>query len=251
MNRTDRLYALVEELRAAAPRSRTAAQLAAVFEVSVRTVERDLLALQEAGVPIWAQPGPGGGYTIDPARTLPPVNFTAAEAAAVAVALGTPGSTPLAQAARTALHKLMAAMAATEADAARQLARRVHALAPTPAAASAVPAALERALVDRRVVTFGYEDRFGGITVREVEPSGLVGIEGSWYLVGHCRLRLDTRVFRVDRIRRLRVLDERAPERPPSAPPDLEGLVRLPNLLEEDLGIPDRGLSPAPLKVSA
>ena len=251
MNRTDRLYALVEELRAAAPRARTAARLAERFEVSVRTIERDLLALQEAGVPIWAQPGPGGGYTIDPTRTLPPVNFTPAEAAAIAVALAAPGATPLAQAARTALHKLLAAMAVPDAEAARQLAQRVQTLGSAPSPASTVPAALEAAVVDHRVVTFGYEDRSGGATVREVEPVGLVGVNGSWYLVGHCRLRCDTRVFRVDRIRGLRALDERAPDRPPSQPPAIEGLVRIPSLLEEELGNPDRGLSPAPLKVSA
>jgi len=62
MNRTDRLYALVEELRARAPRTMRAAELATQFEVSTRTIERDLLALQEAGVPIWVRPGPGGGF---------------------------------------------------------------------------------------------------------------------------------------------------------------------------------------------
>ena len=62
MNRTDRLYALVEELRAVSPRPRSARWLAARFEVSSRTVERDIAALQEAGVPIWAEPGRTGGY---------------------------------------------------------------------------------------------------------------------------------------------------------------------------------------------
>src|SRR4029078_947831 len=72
MNRTDRLYALVEELRARAPRTMRAVELAQRFSVSTRTIERDLLALQEAGVPIWAQPGPGGGYRLDVGTTLPP-----------------------------------------------------------------------------------------------------------------------------------------------------------------------------------
>ncbi|GAA3354363.1 HTH domain-containing protein [Saccharopolyspora gregorii] len=54
MNRTDRLYALVEELRAVAPRPRSAGWLAKRFEVSTRTVERDIAALQQSGVPIWA-----------------------------------------------------------------------------------------------------------------------------------------------------------------------------------------------------
>lgn len=232
MNRTDRLYALVEELRAVAPRLRTAAQLAARFEVSLRTIERDLLALQEAGVPIWAQPGPGGGYAIDPAHTLPPVNFTAAEATAIAVALAAPGATPLPRAARSALQKLVAAMAGPDAEAARGLSRRVVSVGPPASAAAAVPGALERAIVDGRVVSIEYEDKSGSTTAREVEPAGLVGVEDRWYLVGHCRLRGDTRVFRADRVRRAHVLDEAAPLRTAPGPPELEGLVARPNLLE-------------------
>jgi predicted DNA-binding transcriptional regulator YafY len=87
MNRTERLYALVEELRARAPRTMRAAELAARFAVSTRIIERDLLALQEAGVPIWAQPGPGGGYGLDVDTTLPPLNQTPDEAVALATAL--------------------------------------------------------------------------------------------------------------------------------------------------------------------
>ncbi|MFF5178260.1 helix-turn-helix transcriptional regulator [Micromonospora sp. NPDC000316] len=60
MNRTDRLYALVEELRAISPRPRSARWLARHFDVSTRTVERDITALQGAGVPIWAEPGRAG-----------------------------------------------------------------------------------------------------------------------------------------------------------------------------------------------
>ena len=70
MNRTDRLYALVEELRAIAPRPRSARQLAEHYEVSTRTVERDILALQESGVPIYAETGRWGGYAIDKAKAL-------------------------------------------------------------------------------------------------------------------------------------------------------------------------------------
>ncbi|MGI5454418.1 helix-turn-helix transcriptional regulator [Streptomyces sp. CA-249302] len=80
MNRTDRLYALVEEPRAAAPRPCSARTLAARFEVSVRTIERDLAALQQSGVPVYAEPGRRGGYALDRQRTLPPLTITPAEA---------------------------------------------------------------------------------------------------------------------------------------------------------------------------
>lgn len=231
VNRTDRLYALVEELRAVAPRSRSAWELARRFEVSVRTIERDLSALQQAGVPIYATPGRGGGYAVDVSRTLPPLNFTPAEATAVAVALARPGVTPLAQAARTALHKLVAAMADADAAAAQALVRRVHVMTP-PAAGMAVTADIERALVDGLVVEVDYEDKSGTTTSRRIEPVGFVGVEDRWYLVGWCRLREDQRVFRVDRFLRIRVLDERAPPRAPIEPPELEGLVARKTLLE-------------------
>src|SRR5579871_848960 len=112
MNRTERLYALVEELRARAPGLVQARSLAAHFEVTTRTIERDLLALQEAGVPIWAQPGRGGGYSVYADTTLPPLNLTPAEAAAIATALAATRFMPFVPAGRSALQKLTAVMSA-------------------------------------------------------------------------------------------------------------------------------------------
>src|ERR1700712_1700899 len=121
MNRTDRLYAIVEELRVVAPRPRSATWLADRFEISSRTVERDISALQQSGVPIWAQPGRTGGYCLDPIRSLPPVNFTPDEAVAMAVALNGIKTTPFRGAAASALRKLVAAMAPADAEAAATL----------------------------------------------------------------------------------------------------------------------------------
>jgi predicted DNA-binding transcriptional regulator YafY len=146
MNRTDRLYALVEDLRATAPRARGARRLAERFEVSVRTIQRDILALQEAGVPIWATPDPGGGYTIDPGHTLPPLNFTASEAAAIALALARSGPMPFDGAARTALHKLVAAMYVSEATVKTHLLRVFSKLGVDDRTA-AVTVALERGII--------------------------------------------------------------------------------------------------------
>ena len=68
MNRTERLYAIAEALRAAGDDGRTSAWLAERFEVSTRTIKRDVTALQEAGRPIAGFGGRGGGYRIDPRR---------------------------------------------------------------------------------------------------------------------------------------------------------------------------------------
>lgn len=124
MNRTDRLYALVEELRATAPRPRSARMLARRFEVSVRTVERDLAALQQAGVPIHAEPGRSGGYVLDRQRTLPPLTITPAEATALAVGLHGLAGTPFAADARSALQKVLAVMPERERAAAAEMTGR-------------------------------------------------------------------------------------------------------------------------------
>jgi predicted DNA-binding transcriptional regulator YafY len=131
MNRTDRLYALVEELRAVAPRPRSARQLAEHYEVSTRTIERDILALQESGVPIYAETGRRGGYAIDKTLTLPPLNFTAAEMVAIAVSLAREENTPFAAANRSALRKVLATASVAQTAEAAELMDRVRLISPT------------------------------------------------------------------------------------------------------------------------
>jgi predicted DNA-binding transcriptional regulator YafY len=207
VNRTDRLYALVEELRAVAPRPRSARWLAGRFEVSTRTVERDIGALQQSGVPIYAEPGRTGGYCLDKARTLPPVNLTPDEAVAMALALHGLEGTPFRATAGSALVKLVAAMQADDAAAARDLAGRVHLLGDGGATPS-MPRVVADAVATRRVLRIGYGDREGVVTNREVEPLGYVGKESHWYLVAWCRLRDALRAFRTDRITSVSVTAE-------------------------------------------
>lgn len=231
MNRTDRLYAIVEELRARAPRQLQAAELAGRFEVSVRTIERDILALQSSGVPIWSQRGPRGGYAIDPRRTLPPLNLTAEEAVALATALAASGPMPFADAIRSARMKLAAVMGATEAGQAEALAGRIR-VAPYGETLATAMRAIEEAVMRRVVVVLTYEDRHGADTRREVEAHGLFNSHHGWYLVGWCRMRDDGRVFRVDRIREATVLDEPIPPRDLDHVLDVPFPVLVPSLVE-------------------
>jgi predicted DNA-binding transcriptional regulator YafY len=213
MRRTDRLYALVEELRARAPRPVSRARLAEHLEVTARTIERDVLALQHAGVPIWSQRGRGGGYAIDAQWSLPPLNFDATEALAVIAAVAAARSMPFAEAGRRAERKLLAAMTAGEAARARELASRLRLGSFGTPVGREVIATVERAVVDRRVVELGYRDRDGVLTSRVIEAHGLhIAATGS-YLVGWCRLRDAGRAFRLDRIVSVRATEETAPER--------------------------------------
>jgi len=206
------MYAIVEELRAVAPRPRSASWLAGRFEVSRRTVERDISALQQAGVPVWAEPGRTGGYCLDRARTLPPVNFSPGEAVAVAVALGGLAGTPFAGSGSAALRKILAAMRHDDAAAAHDLAARVHLLG-APAEGPPIPAVLADAISARRVLRLRYTDREGAETMRDVEPLGFVGSSAGWYLLAWCRLRDGIRAFRFDRVDQVSATSERAPRR--------------------------------------
>ncbi|MER5388341.1 YafY family protein [Saccharopolyspora sp. NPDC002686] len=210
MNRTARLYALVEELRAVAPRTLTVAALAARFEVSTRTVQRDLQTLMDTGVPVRTTPGRGGGWSIDPAMTLPPIRFTADEASALVAALAvSDASAPFAGAARTASQKIAASMTGPASVAAQGLAARIVAL---PARTEgAVRAAVEQALASGTVLLLSYTDEAGRESDREVEPAGLLTANGRWYLIAWCRARKAGRGFRLDRITAAVPTDEQAP----------------------------------------
>lgn len=213
MNRTDRLYALVEELRARAPRTMRATELAARFEVTVRTIQRDLLALQEAGVPIWAQPGPGGGYGLNVETTLPPLNFTPTEAAAIAITLATTRAMPFPEAGHSALTKLVGAMAAAPKDTAARIVSRVRVISRPDASIDLVSGIILQALLDAVAVDLTYQDAQGDLTRRIVEPAGVLGTNHGWYLAGWCRLRKSARTFRLDRIVQISLVKESVPDR--------------------------------------
>ncbi|CAM5509100.1 WYL domain-containing protein OS=Streptomyces tendae OX=1932 GN=GUR47_10820 PE=4 SV=1 [Streptomyces tendae] len=219
MNRTARLYALVEDLRAAAPRPLTVSALATRFEVSTRTVQRDLQTLMETGVPVRTVSGRGGGWSIDPEMTLPPIRFTPDEASALTAALAAAdASTPYVGAARTAAQKIVASMTEPASAAARELAARIVTL---PACGNQeIRTVIEHALADTTALRLSYVDAAGDESDRVVEPAGLLTANGSWYLIAWCRTRRAGRGFRMDRI------TAAAPTGEPARPHDLTGLLR-------------------------
>ena len=212
MNRTDRMYAITEELRRAGPRGATGARLAGLLEVSRRTVKRDVAALQQAGAPIWAQSGPGGGYALAGTASLPPVNFTPAQAVAVAIALAVlPAGSPFSADGTTARGKVLGALGPAERVRAEELAGRVWVRAAAADEQSVQPSvlrAVESTLADHRVLALTYRSESGAATRRMVEPVLLGSSHGRWYLVAWCRLRSDIRWFRLDRIERADVTRE-------------------------------------------
>lgn len=105
----ERRHRLIEELRATAPRRISGPALAERLGVSVRTIERDLAELMDAGVPICVQRGPGGGYTLEMGGPSVAIMFTAGEIAALVVSVVAIGPYSSATAV-SALRKLLDAM---------------------------------------------------------------------------------------------------------------------------------------------
>lgn len=213
MNRTDRLVALVMLLQSR--RVITASEMAEHFEITERTVYRDLAALGEGGVPIVGEPGVG--YSLMRGYQLPPVMFSTQEA----FALVTGGllaermtDASVREPIRTALGKLAAVLPA-------DLQARVHHLRDAMqvhgrTGSGPVPLSrVQMAMAERRVMRLRYAGAVGGeALVREVEPLGLVFYLDHWHLIAWCRLREDVRDFRVDRILECELLAEPTPPRP-------------------------------------
>lgn len=212
MNRIDRLTAILLKLQS---KSRVPAEeIAAYFDISVRTVYRDLRALGEAGVPIGAEPGKG--YFIVDGYYVPPVMFTKDEASAMLMAgklIEKQGDRSVRENFDKALLKVKAVLKNREKDYLQNLEPYIDVINPGPPRNDDFPdhfiSDIKNALVNHHLLSFdyyaSYRDEF---TSRSVEPIGLCFYSGNWHLIAYCRLREAVRDFRTDRITKLRTVEE-------------------------------------------
>jgi len=217
MNRTDRLYALAEELRRVGHAGTTSTRLARLFEVSARTVKRDVSALQQAGLPVTAQAGLGGGYVLDASVGLPPVNFTPAQAVALALAVrALPPGSPFGTDAEAARGKVLDALPPADRLRADELSGRVWSRPEQTGevATAQVLRAVEESLGRHRVLAIEYRSGDGTVSRRRVEPVLLARTGGHWYVAAWCQWRVAMRWFRLARILRADLTPERYDPRP-------------------------------------
>src|SRR6266702_1723824 len=212
MNRVDRLMGMVVHLQGR--RLVRAEDIAAHFEISVRTVYRDIAALGEAGIPIMAEPGVG--YGLVKGYHLPLVMFTAEEASALSIGgklVDHLTDASLRKQMESALLKIRSVLPRDRQDYLDRLERSTAVvfgnsnMLPRLSSEALIP--IQRALAERRVLALDYQ---GGqrrdITRRQVEPLGLVYYADNWHLIAYCRLRRDVRDFRTDRICKLQLQNE-------------------------------------------
>jgi predicted DNA-binding transcriptional regulator YafY len=204
VRRSERLHALFETLRRSGTRGVSAERLAREFEVSVRTIKRDLDALENSGAPIWSRPGPGGGYGLAAGASLAPVTLSPAQAVALMAAVSAAHDAPYADLAAAGIRKIMDVLDPRTRAQANELAHRIWVDA-LPSSSRAVRSAVEEAMVEQRVLRIRYTSRDGTTTTRDVEPVLFASTSGRWYLVGWCRLRDAMRWFAASRIERASV----------------------------------------------
>ncbi len=200
MNRTDRLFAIHSALQTAGPRGRTAAWLAERFEVSPRTIKRDVAALLESGLPVLSQDGRGGGYQLARRASVAPVSFTAAEATAVAIALAAEPQLPFGADGEAALQKLLGAMTPEQKRDAGEVAGRVW-MRTGDARRSRSARVLDEGLRRQVVVNIDYRNERGETTRRRpIEPMAFARTRNHWHVLAFCHRRGAGRWFRLDRV---------------------------------------------------
>ena len=205
--RLSRLTAILTQLQA--KRILTAKSLADKFNVSIRTIYRDIRALEQAGVPILTEEGKG--YSLMEHYRLPPVMFTENEANALITAeqlVLKNKDTSFIKEYTEAIAKIKAVLKHNTKDKANLLAQRIQFRQNSNnEKTSNYLSDLQFALTNFYLTEIKYINESNKSTDRTIEPFALYSTQENWLLIAFCRLRKDYRAFRLDRIRQLKILN--------------------------------------------
>ena len=188
-----------------------AQELADMFEVSPRTIYRDIDAICMAGIPVRGSSGVGGGFKIMPEYKVDKNVFSAADLSALLM-----GLTSLSNMVRgdELVHALAKVKSFIPADSVKDIEFKVNQicidLSPWMGSSSIQPflEIIKSALQENKLLSFEYIAHHGNKTARTVEPYQLVLKSSHWYLHGYCHQRNDFRLFRLSRMSNLQVKEE-------------------------------------------
>ncbi len=210
MRRAERLFRLVSELRSRG--ISRAEDLAAYFEISVRTVYRDIAHLQGSGLPIEGEAGVG--YLLRPGFDLPAMTFTFEQLDALAMGLSfveAAGDASLSQAAGEVRAKLQASLPNPDK---RKLENAPLFASRRDGRASPITKIVRGAIRESRVLQLEYRDEKDNLSIRRVRPLAIWAFTDGWLFAGWCELRGDFRAFRMDRISKISETGDRFADTP-------------------------------------
>ena len=188
-----------------------ARELADLFEVSPRTIYRDMDAINMAGIPVRSTSGVGGGFEIMPEYKMDKKFFSADDLSALLMGLS--GLSGMVQGDEV-VHALAKVKSFIPAERAKEIEDKANQIRFDPGQWTEnrnIQPYLElirSALQENRLLLFEYVAHHGNKTVRTAEPYQLVLKGSHWYLQGYCHLRKDFRLFRISRMSGLKILDE-------------------------------------------
>lgn len=193
-----------------------AKELADMFEVSPRTIYRDIDTINMAGIPICSISGVGGGFEIMPEYKIDKKIFSTADLSALLMGLSSlsniMGSGEL-------LHTLAKVRSFIPPDRAKDIELQANQisidLSPWMGNIDMQPylELVKAALQENKLLSFEYISHHGNMTIRTVEPYQLVLKNSHWYFQGYCHQRNDYRLFRLSRISNLKMREETFPPR--------------------------------------
>lgn len=204
--RFDRIIAILIQLQS--KKVVKAQEFASRFEVSLRTIYRDIRSLEAAGVPLYGEAGTG--YSIMEGYRLPPVMFTREEAGSFVAAeklMQQFTDKNLGQYFESAMFKLKSVLRGAEKDWITTLGTHISIHTAQKAFNENIPNALEilfESLAEKKQVVLNYQSlQREQPVIRSIEPVGLFHENQRWYILGYCHLRNDYRQFRIDRIQHI------------------------------------------------
>jgi predicted DNA-binding transcriptional regulator YafY len=212
MNRLERLTAILTHLQS--KRVIKAQEIADRFQVSLRTVYRDIRALEESGVPVFGEAGTG--YSLVDGYRLPPIMFTKEEALSLIIAekvFEKITQDEITRDFQAAMLKIKAILKQTEKNTLSDIYEQIEVYTRRTGRDLKSKETRMQIILDclsaKKVIQLNYtsfenEER----NDRMVEPVGIYFSHEKWYLIAWCRLRSDYRTFRLDRINTIKGTEE-------------------------------------------
>jgi predicted DNA-binding transcriptional regulator YafY len=204
MNRVDRLFGIVTLLQSR--KYVSAERISEKFEISIRTVYRDIKAIGEAGIPVSFEPNKG--YFIIPGYFTPPISFTLEEANALLLSqslIDGFGDRSVQSTFDSALTKIKAVLKQVDKEKLALLDQGIKLQLPERLNFEfEFLSKIQHAISEQTQIKITYRSLKNEFSERTIEPIGLVFYAFSWHLIGYCQLRGDYRDFNIERIKELR-----------------------------------------------